>query len=247
MAAWICMAPAFAASVDYSTFNQIINASDKPFTFSRSFQGITGGGIYPGVFGDVAFSFTGATQANIPTATKVKGKDVTSTQQYTLYNFAYTVDNTSSVYSELSGFGFSVDPDLAFKVTETYNEGQYGSSVLFRNVDSGSIANGLKVEFCLTAGSNCNGGSSKGFSPSADPLTGLFSLAFLGEPASITLSDFALRFQAIGPEGGSATGFPYQPPLGIAVPGPIAGAGLPALMALGGFVWARRRKAAVAA
>ncbi len=32
-----------------------------------------------------------------------------------------------------------------------------------------------------------------------------------------------------------------------AVPGPIAGAGLPALMALGGFVWARRRKVAGAA
>jgi LPXTG-motif cell wall-anchored protein len=31
------------------------------------------------------------------------------------------------------------------------------------------------------------------------------------------------------------------------VPGPIAGAGLPALMALGGFVWARRRKAATVA
>jgi hypothetical protein len=31
------------------------------------------------------------------------------------------------------------------------------------------------------------------------------------------------------------------------VPGPIAGAGLPALMALGGLVWARRRKAAAAA
>ena len=31
------------------------------------------------------------------------------------------------------------------------------------------------------------------------------------------------------------------------VPGPIAGAGLPALMALGGFVWARRRKAVAAA
>jgi LPXTG-motif cell wall-anchored protein len=27
-----------------------------------------------------------------------------------------------------------------------------------------------------------------------------------------------------------------------AVPGPITGAGLPALLALGGFVWARRRK-----
>jgi hypothetical protein len=33
----------------------------------------------------------------------------------------------------------------------------------------------------------------------------------------------------------------------VAVPGPIAGAGLPALLALGGFVWARRRKAAAVA
>ncbi len=32
----------------------------------------------------------------------------------------------------------------------------------------------------------------------------------------------------------------------VPVPGPMAGAGLPALMALGGFVWARRRKAAAA-
>jgi hypothetical protein len=31
------------------------------------------------------------------------------------------------------------------------------------------------------------------------------------------------------------------------VPGPIAGAGIPALLALGGFVWARRRKAAAVA
>jgi hypothetical protein len=31
------------------------------------------------------------------------------------------------------------------------------------------------------------------------------------------------------------------------VPGPIAGAGIPALMALGGLVWARRRKATAAA
>jgi hypothetical protein len=29
----------------------------------------------------------------------------------------------------------------------------------------------------------------------------------------------------------------------IRVPGPIAGAGLPVLMALGGFMWARHRKA----
>jgi hypothetical protein len=39
---------------------------------------------------------------------------------------------------------------------------------------------------------------------------------------------------------------PSEPPPTV-VPGPIAGAGLPALLALGGFVWARRRKAAAVA
>ncbi len=42
------------------------------------------------------------------------------------------------------------------------------------------------------------------------------------------------------------TGFPGGQIRGQIVPGPIAGAGIPALMALGGFVWARRRKAAAA-
>jgi hypothetical protein len=35
-------------------------------------------------------------------------------------------------------------------------------------------------------------------------------------------------------------------PTVFAVPGPLAGAGLPTLLALGGFMWARRRKAAAA-
>jgi hypothetical protein len=62
-------------------------------------------------------------------------------------------------------------------------------------------------------------------------------------------------------QGNSATYLAYARIQGIAnggsarvgagtstiVPGPIAGAGVPALMALGGFVWARRRKAAAVA
>ncbi len=40
---------------------------------------------------------------------------------------------------------------------------------------------------------------------------------------------------------------PEPPPPPTVVPGPVAGAGLPALLALGGLVWARRRKAAVPA
>jgi hypothetical protein len=37
---------------------------------------------------------------------------------------------------------------------------------------------------------------------------------------------------------------PPAPP--VSVPGPVAGVGLPALLALGGFIWARRRKAVAA-
>jgi len=51
-----------------------------------------------------------------------------------------------------------------------------------------------------------------------------------------------LRFRGVG---GSEASFSGN--MSFAVPGPIAGAGLPALMALGGFVWARRRKAAATA
>jgi hypothetical protein len=43
--------------------------------------------------------------------------------------------------------------------------------------------------------------------------------------------------------GGLVPGVPGVPGGGMAVPGPVAGAGLPALLALGGLVWARRRRA----
>jgi hypothetical protein len=51
-----------------------------------------------------------------------------------------------------------------------------------------------------------------------------------------------LRFR--GRAGNDAS---YSGNISFAVPGPIAGAGLPVLMALGGLVWARRRKAAATA
>ena len=52
-------------------------------------------------------------------------------------------------------------------------------------------------------------------------------------------SNFSVAYNVALPDGYSLVAAP--------VPGPIAGSGLPALLALGGFVWARRRRAAVPA
>jgi hypothetical protein len=52
------------------------------------------------------------------------------------------------------------------------------------------------------------------------------------------------HIQGLGANGQGSKTMGANP--GTIVPGPIAGAGLPALMALGGFVWARRRKAVTA-
>jgi hypothetical protein len=60
----------------------------------------------------------------------------------------------------------------------------------------------------------------------------------LAEFSSLTLSLSGGTFQQVGQVRVSGVSV---------VPGPIAGAGLPALMALGGFVWARRRKATATA
>ena len=51
------------------------------------------------------------------------------------------------------------------------------------------------------------------------------------------------QFNFAGPAGFAATSIIQNGYSVVAVPGPMAGAGLPALLALGGFVWARRRKA----
>jgi hypothetical protein len=90
---------------------------------------------------------------------------------------------------------------------------------------------------------------------------GLFTLAMLLDNASFTGSG-AQAENDVAPGTNDlsysvtavyrltpTTGRPFssEATIAVAVPGPIAGAGIPALMALGGLVWARRRKAAAAA
>jgi hypothetical protein len=66
----------------------------------------------------------------------------------------------------------------------------------------------------------------------------LITSLLISAAAGVSFGEF-VQFRAENPTGFDANS--------LAVPGPIAGAGLPALLALGGLVWARRRKAAVPA
>ena len=88
-----------------------------------------------------------------------------------------------------------------------------------------------------------NGASSVGSSTQSGntlnpPLTFSFSGAATTSALISTSAMSLFGFtQNIGP-------ITFERASSVVVPGPIAGAGIPALMALGGFVWARRRKAA---
>jgi hypothetical protein len=89
-----------------------------------------------------------------------------------------------------------------------------------------------------------------GTATTSDNFERSYDLAVLSGPLAFSLFRY-LRIDGLSTlEGGIAgadRGFDLDA-VGVAnfaaVPGPIAGAGLPVLVALGGFVWARRRKAA---
>ena len=153
------------------------------------------------------------------------------------YVFAYSVANTSTdpdqAQSELSGFGFNIHPDI---------DGAMETGPL--TVDSGNISNGTKLEFCLTAGSNCSGGSSNGDPVGNGGFDGFFTLLFAGDddPGSITITNPVTRFQVTGADGqGSGVGTPGGTP-------PIPEPATWALMLMGfgaaGYAMRRRRRSA---
>ncbi len=103
--------------------------------------------------------------------------------------FNYALDNTSTINSRVSTFGFNTDPNIL--------AAQVLSGTVFTNVASGNVPQLGTVDFCLTAGPNCAGGSGVGVLPGDGIVTGSFSLDF-GSHAHCDRVHRSLRAVSVG-------------------------------------------------
>lgn len=168
-----------AANADAISFT----SADVGKSFTVDYNGVENGNTVSGLTGATTFTLTG-----------------TSADSYT---FSYAVDNTSSspiTGSRVSGFGFNTDPNIS------------GASVtgVFNTAGTGNVPGIGTVDVCFKSGggtNNCAGGGGGGVALGANA-NGSFTLSFASALSSLTLSDFALRYQSITGVDGvvSATG-----------------------------------------
>lgn len=163
-----------------------LGSGDIGSSFTLGYNGFTNGTTVQGLTGSTTFTLTG-----------ISGSD---------YTFNYSVSNTSSAPvtdSRISSFAFNTDPNI----TSATSTGAFASTTL-----SSTYPNGIgTVDVCFKDAQtgSCAGGGSGGLTIGQTG-TGSFTLSFLQPVASLTLSDFALRYQSItgvnGVSSASGTG-----------------------------------------
>jgi len=128
--------------------------------------------------------------------------------------FNYTLDNTSTIDSRISGFAFNTNPDVAGGAAS----GLFPDLITFHASGGQNYPNGVgSVEVCLLmrdSGNSCTGGANGGVADEAGALTGSFYLTFANpQPGAIDLNNFHVRYQSINSPGLGESG------TGNAVPG----------------------------
>jgi hypothetical protein len=199
-------------------------------TYTFKFDGTVDGGSTQdgtGLFAELQLRYNGLTSGG------------------TVADFDYKIWNKSTTQSRLSRFGFDTSPDVA----SGYATGLFDKILAGREYSFGN-GNSTKVETCVVIDrDNCggNGGLEVGGTTYAE---GDLVLTLMSATTSFSLDGIFVRWQSVGAnEQGSATGGVFNistgTPMGgggVGVPGPVAGAGLPVLIAAGGLLWSRRRK-----
>jgi hypothetical protein len=161
----------------------------------------------PGTFGTATINFdgnvdgtpvSGLTAQLLLTFTGVVSGD---------YTFSYTMNNTSSIDSRVTGFAFNTAPNIT---------GGTAAGVFGDLITNGNYPNNVgSVEVCLTNnnGDGCAGGGGGGVNDGSSG-DGTFTLDFgATTPTTITLSDFFDRYQSIvGVQAGTSGTGSYVPP-----------------------------------
>lgn len=190
-----------------------VGSGDVGAAYVFDFGGLVNGNVETGLSALLTLTFTGTSNGGAT------------------YNFNYNLLNDSALSSRVSGFGFNTDPNVTGgTVNGTYNVVAGGNLPQFGNLD-----------ICFKDGggtANCGGGGSGGIDQGATG-SGALSLNFGSALDSVTLSDFAVRYQAIAGSnyGDSGIGIGTEVP---AVPEPSTWA----LMLLGfaAVGWGLRRR-----
>lgn len=122
-----------------------------------------------------------------------------SSQEFTLdsivngvFSFSYTLSNETAVASRIRSFGFNVE-DL---ITGSANAADTYATARFGDLFPESLGN-RSICFRASGGNNCTGGPN-GITQ-GQSATGSFALDLGIGATSITLSDFALRYQSVNP------------------------------------------------
>jgi hypothetical protein len=213
-----------AANADAISFTP----SDVGKSFTVDYNGFSSGSVISGLTGATTFTLTGTTADS--------------------YTFSYAVNNTTSAPvtgSRISGFGFNTDPNIS----------NASATGVFNTAGTGNVPEIGTVDVCFKSGggtNNCAGGGGGGVALGTSA-NGSLTLSFASALSSLTLSDFALRYQSItgvdgassatgigtigSTSGGSSSGGPTDVP----EPRDFALFGLAALAVLsrGRFKWSR--------
>ena len=209
-----------------------LDATD-PFSFQYNYNGFMSSAQLPvpGLTSTILFNFLGTTGS--------------------LYNFSYTLSNTSSGEidaSRVTIFGFNSDPNLA--------SASIGGGDQFNVISAGNQPNGMAaLEICFKdAGPNTNCTGAKNGVVKGGAASGTFALGYNPAASSITLSGFTVRYQGIDANGptlnfdddsASGVGTPdLVPDTNILVPEPTSWALMIAGFGLTGAALRRRRRTA---
>lgn len=212
--------PAAGQLTQTGTGTATVNTASSGGTATFNFDGNVGGTTISGLTAQLLLNLTGVSTG---------GGNTTLT-------FSYSLTDTGTVGSRVSGFGFNSNPAAL--------SGTVGSGSLFDTLlIGGNFPNGIgTINVCMLSnpgagnGNGCGGGSNGGVANGAAAGTGTFSLVFNDSPSTISLSGFAVRYQSIVgvTAGSSGTGTP------IAVPEPATWAMM--MVGFGAIGWSIRRR-----